>query len=193
MKFDKAYYTTRNYTNYLDRQARYIHTAREITTLLASIKLINKNSKILDYGCATGFLMKGLIEAGYKNVVGYDISEWAVDQARDKMLHITEYKPQDFDFVFSLDVFEHMTDAEIQDAVRTFDTNYILMRIPVAQKHGHGFHLEVSNNDPTHINCKTKSQWKMFFSQLGYSLFLELDLYTIYDSDGVWCAIAMAT
>jgi SAM-dependent methyltransferase len=46
---------------------------------------INKNSKILDVGCGTGKSILPLIEKGYKNIVGIDISDSMLNVARKLM------------------------------------------------------------------------------------------------------------
>lgn len=80
--FNEEYFRTLNYVDYLNRRDRYIHTGREIADLLIKLKLLwTEDSYILDYGCAVGFLMEGLISAGCSMVTGYDISEWALQQA----------------------------------------------------------------------------------------------------------------
>ena len=64
--FTKKYFQTINYTNYLERSKKYVKHAEDIIQLLESISLTTKKSRILDYGCAVGFLIEGLNEKGYK-------------------------------------------------------------------------------------------------------------------------------
>ncbi len=51
-KYTEEYYKTLNYTNYLDRESKYIKTAFELIDLLKKLKLLTEQSSILDYGCA---------------------------------------------------------------------------------------------------------------------------------------------
>jgi hypothetical protein len=90
------------------------------------------------------------------------------------------------DIIISLDVFEHMKDEEIYVLFEKLSSYVIICRIPVAEPFSSDFYLEVSRNDSTHINCKTKNQWKNFLKQFGYNKFLHLNLFSIYDSKGVF-------
>lgn len=191
MKFDENYYKTLNYVDYLNREPRYIALAKEVAALLESLSIINKDSTILDYGCATGFLLTGLTKLGYTNCYGYDISEWAVQQAKSKGLKILDYLTGHCDLMFALDVFEHMQDTEIWALLNACQSDYLVARIPCAEKVGGQFHLEVSKKDPTHINCKTRSQWNNIFRSFGYKKIFPLKLLTIYDNPGVYSFMAI--
>lgn len=187
--YTENYFRTLNYVNYLDRRPKYIKHAHEIINMLTTFNLISTSSKILDYGCAVGFLMEGFKEYGYQNIDGYDISDWAISQCKEKGLSIVNDIANDYDCVICLDVFEHMTDNEISKVLNSVNTNMMLVRIPCSNDDGKTFHLEVSKKDPTHCNCKTKHQWKEFFVQHGYNFFLAINTNTIYDSDGVLCML----
>jgi len=192
-KYPEEYYKTLNYTNYLDRESKYIKTAYELIDLLKKLKLINEKSSILDYGCAVGFLMEGFRRAGYRKIIGFDISQWATTIAQSKSLYVTKdfekIKEEKFDIVIALDVFEHMTDKEITQALSCINTDAIIVRIPVTENGTKAFHLEVSRRDPTHINCESREGWILLFKLLGYGNYLMLDLFSIYDAPGVFCAI----
>jgi len=185
--YTKEYFHSINYTNYLERSKKYIKHAKDITYLLESISLIDKNSKILDYGCAVGFLLEGFKELGYNNAHGFDISEWALDQCKEKNLSIFEdLTTESFDLITALDVFEHMTDSEIKTALEHFSSNQLLVRIPCSVD-GKDFHLDISKLDPTHCNCKTKEEWRSLFKKFGYNNFFNINVSTIYDTPGVAC------
>jgi|TARA_R110001592_G_scaffold196461_1_gene444253 SAM-dependent methyltransferase len=193
--FTKKYFQTINYTNYLERSKKYVKHAEDIIQLLESISLTTKKSRILDYGCAVGFLIEGLNEKGYKNVEGFDISEWAVNECKAKGLDVTDkFTNQDYDLMMVLDVFEHMTDEEISTALKYFKSNLMLVRIPCSVN-GEDFHLDISKLDPTHCNCKTKKEWEELLRKYGYNIFLKLNASTIYDTPGVisWLCIKEST
>ena len=88
--FDKKYFTSINYTNYLSRYERYENLATEIGRLLETLSLLNKDSECLDYGCAVGFLPKAFGKKGYSNFYGYDISDWAKSEARKNNVKLLE-------------------------------------------------------------------------------------------------------
>lgn len=185
--FDEAYFKTQNYTNYLERELRYKKMAQELTEYLkTNYSIQSSKSRLLDFGCAVGFLVKGIRGCGHY-CDGYDISEWAKEQASQRGIKFIPFVPAQFDAMFALDVFEHMSDKEIEKALSIFDSRLLITRIPCSTDGGKTYHLDVSKKDPTHINCKTKKQWIDFFSLHGYASFERLDLYTIYDTDGVMC------
>lgn len=193
--YSEDYYRTSNYADYMERADRYKRTASEIAELLRKLNLAGKNTSILDYGCAVGFLVEGLREVGYSQAKGFEISSWAAAQGRKRGLEIIEdlevfNEPgTTTDVMLSLDVFEHMSNQQINTAVNAIKPNVIVARIPTAEKEGDTFHLEISRKDPTHINCKTTNQWIDLFRSLGYQTFLKLNLYTIYHSPGVACLL----
>lgn len=197
--YDADYYKSSNYADYLERADRYKKTAKELAGLLHSLNLIQKDSLIVDYGCAIGFLLEGFKELGYTNLLGLEISEWARTEAQKRGNIVWDSSNSDWvswvrreiDLLISLDVFEHMTNQEIYNLLVFSKPKVLLVRIPTSTDGGKTFHLEVSRTDPTHINCKTKEQWIELFKSFGYQTFLRLNLYTVYDTLGVTCLLIL--
>src|SRR3989344_4904230 len=159
MKYNEHYYKSSNYANYLERRDRYLKLAQELHGFLGQLCLVNEKSTILDYGCAVGFLMEGFGKLGYKNVYGYDISQWATAQARKKGLKILDkIEKKSFDIIVCLDVLEHMTNQEIRQTFSSFRSDIMIVRIPCSLN-GKRFVLNISNLDQTHLNLKTGSAW----------------------------------
>jgi SAM-dependent methyltransferase len=189
-RYDAAYYQTANYDGYLDRRDRYLRTAAEIVDTLTKFKLLDRaTDTILDYGCGPGFLLDGFELLGYA-ALGVEVSEWARKRANDRGRRVVT-EPQRASVLVALDVLEHMTDADCERAVASVDARVAVVRVPCSTDGGRTFHLEVSRRDPTHINCKTKQQWVDRLRELGYATVLPLNLYTIYDTDGVACMLAV--
>jgi hypothetical protein len=84
-----------------------------------------------------------------------------------------------------------MTDQEIAKVLIKTNPRALLVRIPSSTDGGKTFALEVSRQDPTHINCKTKEQWIEFFKEFEYKTFLRLNLFTVYDTPGVTCLLIL--
>lgn len=185
--FDEEYFASGNYVDYLERQGRYEKLAEDILSLYNSINLIAPHDSILDYGCATGFLLNGLHKQGFCNTHGYDISEWALSRVQPEHQIIELNEKQAFDHCFCLDVLEHMTDQEIKFTFSKLTAFILTVRIPCSLD-GKKFHLAPSRADETHINCKTREEWTNLLGLLGYELMFTLNLAQIYDSDGVFCA-----
>lgn len=197
--YNADYYKSSNYADYLERADRYKKTAKELAGLLHSLNLIQKDSLIVDHGCAIGFLLEGFKELGYANVLGLEISEWARAEAKKRGNVVWDSSNYDWvswvgqriDLMVSLDVFEHMTDQEVYNLLFFAKPKALLVRIPTSTDGGKSFHLEVSRADPTHINCKTKEQWIELFKSFGYQTFLRLNLFTVYDTPGVSCLLIL--
>jgi len=114
MRFEQLYFNDlageiSNYRNYTAR--KYADLAHD----LLGCCMIDRSDTIIDFGCATGALMKQFIQLGYENVYGTDISYWAVDYGK-RMLSLgdhIQYLNMDLlsrpkDFVLMLDVLEHV-------------------------------------------------------------------------------------
>lgn len=185
-KYSEQYYRTTNYSDYQDREPRYHQMAREIFSALSSVGVINQKSRLLDYGCALGYLVNGFRKLGVV-CEGFDISDHARIVAEGSGIQFV--KEGIFDLIMAMDVLEHMEDEEINVMLETFLAHRLLVRIPCSTDGGETFHLQISRNDPTHINCRTKTQWLEFFEQFGYRMFLPLNLYSIYDSSGVMAGL----
>src|SRR5574337_1480827 len=120
--YNSEYYRSSNYADYLERADRYKKTAYELVDLLRRLNLISKDSMIVDYGCAVGFLLEGFKELGYPRLLGYEISDWAVQEGRSRGNNIHywgafHYDPFCTKVMTALAVFEHMTDEKVSEAV----------------------------------------------------------------------------
>ncbi|GEM_PF-700242 len=65
-------------------------TQEELTSILLSLlnQKLNKESKILDIGCGTGFSIVYLQNIGYRNVIGIDPSIEMINIAKHKKLNV---------------------------------------------------------------------------------------------------------
>lgn len=188
--FGEDYYKTVNYLDYLNRGGRYDQLADEIMDTLKTLGL--SDGPILDFGCAVGHLLASLKKMGYNTAYGVDISEWALEQATLKGLEVLSEIPRGMTHgvTFSLDVFEHMDEQQLSSAMRELETRAIVFRVPVCANRGEDYVLECSRQDPTHQIRWTKNQWRDFFVEYGY-VTLDLNLHTIYNSEGVFSGIAI--
>lgn len=196
--FDERYFKTGNYVNYLQR--KYDKQAQE---LIQHFKL-DENSKIVDFGCAIGGLIRQLKARGIGLngvIVGTDISNWAVQAGRDMGgldLHyynrnLLTLKP---DLLILLDVLEHMPDDELRavlDIIRENPPKQALIRIPVSAKEGEDFVLEVSRNDKTHLQVHCKGWWIDKMTEANLTLTETVVWTSIYDSNGVLAGIFTPT
>lgn len=192
--FDEQYFTSGSYQKYLDRADRYARMALELRNFLDTMRLYKPQELHVDYGCGPGFFVKGLLLAHYRNVIGYDISDWAVREAAKAQLPVyhasaipkTKLKPF---CAFGLDVLEHMPDSDLESLLRRLRPVYWIVRIPVCHETGGKFVLRISEDDPTHIQRLTQADWIQKFDDVGYDLLCRLNLYTIWSSDAVLAAV----
>lgn len=199
-QYPESYYTQNNYASYLEREDRYKRLAEDLHYDL--FRKINfdkelKGESILDFGCATGFLVKALTNLGYETY-GYDISKWATDYAVKTVGNAEEKIITNFDdlvgaesykLMIALDVFEHLEVKQLKDVFNTVFCQYLLVRIPVTKITDGKYVLQVSENDPTHRIRWTKADWDTFFERNDFTLMFTLNLGSIYDTEGVFCAM----
>jgi SAM-dependent methyltransferase len=101
--------------------------------------LIDLDSKILDVGCGSGFLLEEMAAYGLKGLYGIDlfanISVQAHSNIHFKQCSLSDYELTEFDLVMFHHSFEHFADPiETLCAARDrlADRGTILIRIPVA-------------------------------------------------------------
>jgi len=102
--------------NYADQTDNLTVTYLDaLGTVLARLP---KDAKILEIGCGNGFVLKALLERGYKNLSGIEPSQDAVLKADNRLKNrITAdvlreglYQDESFDFIFLFQVFDHIPD-----------------------------------------------------------------------------------
>lgn len=80
-----------------------------------------KDVKILELGCGRGIFLKFLIDSGYKNVSGVDVSKEQINIAKMQNLNVEEInvfdflknKTEKFDIIFAIDLIEHFHKDEL--------------------------------------------------------------------------------
>src|SRR3989344_9238426 len=90
----------------------YLGTRRHLVKTLK--KYCRTNAKILDAGCGTGGTIKLLRKVGFKNIVGIDKSDIAIDYARKRNISVKKgdinklpFEKNSFDVVICIDVLYH--------------------------------------------------------------------------------------
>lgn len=132
--------------------------------------------KVLDVGCARGFLIKALLDVKRLNpefcyeVDGIDISEYAyrtaVEEAKPyiSVCRLKEFAPaKEYDLIVCLDVFEHCDDEEITtflNRIHPFCKEALLVSTP--------YPGDPRDKDATHINIKSTEEWRSLFANCGF-------------------------
>jgi len=196
--FDKSYYENSNYASYLERKERYERLCEELHfDLFKKLNLDFSNDVVIDWGCAVGFVVNGFRKIGFKNVCGYDVSDWAIEWGKQN-LNLTHNITSDVTKIIELkncklltafDVFEHMNVSDVHKTLTTLRPKYLLVRIPVSKEDGGRYVLDVSEKDPTHITRLTKQSWIDRFNLASYQWLFDVKLGLMYDTSGVMCSM----
>ena len=118
--YGAAYFTApRTQGNASDYEADRENVLRFARARLDALeRLLPEKGRLLDVGCALGFYLEEARTRGWR-VSGMDISDYAVDYARDRlgladvrqgMVETADYPPHSFDAIICSLVFEHFLD-----------------------------------------------------------------------------------
>ncbi len=193
MIYERGYYedsSISNYTKYIDKKFDLL--AKE---LLAELNILEGES-ILDFGCATGGLMKAMKDIKkplHLQIIGTDISYWAIEYGREAydlgkavLQHYNRSLLENgFSYILFLDVLEHIPTSELELLFSIIKSNRIVVRVPVSIEEGEDFFLEISRNDKTHIQIHDKIWWESFLKSHNFFLNDIIERDAIYDSVGV--------
>lgn len=150
-----------NYHGYTD-DARFEAWADELIRLF---DCKNKKLKVLDVGCAKGYLVKHLRDNGV-DAWGVDVSEYAISKSPVsdyvQVADITNLPFPDnyFDVVTSHDVLEHISEDDTPKAIAE------CLRVGRKQYHVITTTEYDFGGDKTHINLKPFSYWKEQFPEI---------------------------
>jgi SAM-dependent methyltransferase len=136
---------------------------------------ISDNDRILDFGCAKGYLVYAL-RLLHKQCWGYDISEYAISTAKEEIKPYITNKFEDvkmlapFNLCISKDVFEHIAYNEISDIVLSIaNISSSMFAIVPLGKYGR-YIVPSYENDTTHIIREDISWWTTIFESSGFSI-----------------------
>lgn len=127
--------------------------------------------RILDIGCAKGFLVSALRMVGY-NASGIDISEYAIDQANDYVKPFLQtgelgkenlpYAGNSFDVIICMGTLEYIPDQD-----------FAVLEIDRVLRPGGSLLITTLNaapaNDEYRLYAKTAAHWNAVFHQKGYT------------------------
>lgn len=112
--------------------------------------------KVLEIGCAKGFLVKDLRDAGV-DAYGRDISQYAIDNCEQGMsqylsvgsaTNLSQYVNREFDIIFSFRLLECLSDSDIQ-----------LVLDQCKLKGKRQIHIVSLNPNPNFYQQRTLQQW----------------------------------
>jgi SAM-dependent methyltransferase len=135
---------------------------------------INRHAKVLDFGCAKGYLVKAF-RLLYRRAWGVDISNYAISQCDPDVRGYCVLEcnrkaiPKTYDFCIVKDVFEHIPEHLLPLVLEEICAEKIFAIVPLGNKDG--YRAPINDHDVTHVVCKNEKWWQELFNKCG--LFIE--------------------
>lgn len=134
---------------------------------------IRAGDKVLDFGCARGYLVRALREWGVQ-AFGYDVSEWAIENADPEAKpYVCKLIPSysigfKYDWVIAKDVLEHveLVDHTIQGLMKVCDGMFVV--VPLSRLPGNRYVIEEYEKDVTHVQRLPLLNWVGLFLKDGW-------------------------
>lgn len=162
------------------------------TSAAQILRLIRHDSKVLEVGCATGYMSQILKEKMGCSIIGIEIDEIAANEAQkycDKIIlgnieHIDfdEYfLDQEFDYIIFADVLEHLLDPETilkkcqrvlknEGAILSSIPNISHSAISLNLLRGNFNYNRIGLLDETHVKLYTKKSIYTLFEKSGFNI-----------------------
>ena len=141
---------------------------------------IRKSQRILDFGCAKGFIVKAFRIFDFE-AYGVDVSEYAIKNAdsgvRDycDLIHgVADPRvfARKYDWMISKDVFEHICEQDLmfllEEASSYVDTIFAVVPVAVDDTIN-SYIIPEYNRDVTHIIIKSAEWWEKLFVSCGWT------------------------
>lgn len=138
---------------------------------------LNADSKVLEVGCAKGFLMYEFYKLGIRNVYGCDISSYAISQVPEqiaknfKAMSADSLENEDsfFDLALSIDCIHNLdsegVDRAIKEMMRVSKKDIF---IRVGSYRNHEEYESIKKWGVTSLTFNSPEEWLERFSRLGY-------------------------
>ena len=137
---------------------------------------IKKKDKVLEFGCAHGFLVKALNDFKI-DAYGVDVSSYAISKVdpsiknKINLLKKNNIKNSlikmnikfNFDHIISKDVFEHIQPSELKKILKEMSkiTKNLFVVVPLGDKGK--YRIKSYEGDKTHIIAENETWWKKLF------------------------------
>lgn len=188
--FSKDYFSDNKNSNYI-LNYHYLDNDRYWSSIINAIKKYNINGKMLDIGCAYGYLLKRIIPY-FSEIHGIDLSDFAVKKTKETVpcayvnklnLNCEDilYPDKYFNLITALDVLEHTESIEktLQKIIpKLKDNGYLIISIPLKDTWA-GKIWKFLDKDPTHINIPTKNDLFDILEQQGLNIIEKMYFYNL--------------
>lgn len=118
---------------------------------------VEMDDRIMDFGCARGYLVRALTELGH-DAYGVDASSWAVancDETVRGKVFLTNNQPfTKPDWIIAKDVMEHLTMDEVAETLLKFAKQAnkgVFIVVPLANGHASKYVVPEYEEDVTHV------------------------------------------
>lgn len=171
-EFDKSVYNEHYYQTSFggipyNRTEKDGHWVKFFTSIADEIKQRYNPKRVLDVGCAKGFLVEALRDLGI-NAYGFDISEIAIEEVREDIkpfctvgsVNDPEMYQGHYDLILCIEILEHVPEEMAETTIK------------LMCEHSNTVLFSSSPDDfdePTHINVRPAEYWDDFFAKYGFS------------------------
>jgi len=134
---------------------------------------LKRGARVLDYGCAKGYLVKALRLLG-RDAYGVDISKYAIEHVD---VDIRPYCAlidgkycwcEKFDVCIAKDVFEHIPEGQIKKTLLGINADRMFVVVPLGNDGI--FRAPANNCDVTHVTCHDQGWWHEMFESNGWAV-----------------------
>jgi cyclopropane fatty-acyl-phospholipid synthase-like methyltransferase len=155
-------------------------TLRMVHFMIAELG-IDEHQRVLDYGCAKGYIVKAFRLLGIE-AYGVDVSSYAISQVPVEVSRFCKVIegcsdpacfPNRFDWLISKDVFEHIPEDELRLLLRHARDHVerMFIAVPFGLPDGRrNFVIPSYDSDVTHITIKPKGWWDDLFLTHGWNI-----------------------
>lgn len=141
---------------------------------------IRHGERVLDFGCAKGFLVKALRLLDV-DAYGVDVSAYAIDRVdpavRGLCTLVTDPSDplcfsRDYDWMVSKDVFEHLSEPQLIELLQRSRERIrnIFAAIPLGLDDGSGYIVPDYDRDVTHVTKRPLDWWMDLFQSTGWNV-----------------------
>lgn len=160
--YDKTYYDTKLGPRPYERTE--VEWSTHFATAAARLHDLFKPKRVLDVGCAKGFLVEQLRDRGIE-AYGIDASSYAIGQVRDDVKPFctvrsaTEPLGEHFDLITCIEIAEHMPEDEAEKLVANLcaHTDEVVFSS-----------TPTDFEEPTHLNVRPRAYWEGLFAANGF-------------------------
>jgi len=156
------------YTNYRWLPQR---SFREAFVYLDYLKL-DKDSYVLDYGTAKGFLVRAFRELGIK-ADGCDISKYALSFAPEGCWNcsdLSQWKNRNYSHVVVKDVFEHLNESQLESTFDQLSKISLKMMCVIPMGDNGTYRIKEYHTDVSHLIAENESWWRNKFYNSGWKI-----------------------